>query len=57
MNRKNIEDRIWGKSISYGQEHGIISKDEAEFLLNEYVKAFQSKVHPRSGNRLLFATK
>jgi hypothetical protein len=56
MNRKNIEDKIWGKSISYGRQHGIISKEEAQFLLDEYVKEFQSKVHSRSEQRLLFAT-
>jgi hypothetical protein len=48
MNRKNIEERIWGKSILYGREHGIISKDEADFLLSEYVKEYQSKVSSRS---------
>ena len=48
MNIKNIEERIWGKSILYGREHGIISKDEADFLLSEYVKEYQSKVSSRS---------
>jgi hypothetical protein len=55
MNRKNIEERIWGKSISYGREHGIISEDEAMFLLDEYVKEYQSKVRTHSEKRLLFA--
>ena len=55
MNRKNIEERIWGKSISYGREHGIISKDEAMFLPDEYVKEYQSKVCTHSEKRLLFA--
>ena len=51
MNRKNIEERIWGKSISYGREHGIISKEEADFLLREYMKEYQTKVSSRSQKR------
>ncbi len=56
MDRKNIEDRIWGNSISYGKERGIISKAEAQFLLDEYLKEYHGKVHPPSEKRLLFAT-
>jgi hypothetical protein len=55
VNRKELEMRIWGKSISYGREHGIISNDEATFLLDEYLKEFQSKVQASSANRLFFA--
>jgi hypothetical protein len=56
VDRKELEMRIWGKSIATARKNGIISEAEAQFLLDEYVKEFQSKVHPRSGNRLLFAT-
>ena len=55
VNKKELEMRIWGKSISYGREHGIISNDEASFLLDEYMKEFQSKVQASSANRLFFA--
>jgi hypothetical protein len=48
MNRKEIEERIWGKSISFSREHGIISKAEADFLLREYVKEYLTKVSSRS---------
>jgi hypothetical protein len=47
--------RIWGKSISYGREHGILSNDEASFLLDEYMKEFQNKVQASSAKRLFFA--
>ena len=49
MNRKNIEERIWGNSISYAREHGIISKEEAEFLLDEYVKEYKNMVRCHAG--------
>ena len=48
MNRKNIEERIWGKSIAYAREHGIISEEEANFLLEEYVNEFKSKAPSKS---------
>jgi hypothetical protein len=56
MNRKELEMRIWGRSIASARKSKIISEQEAQFLLDEYLKEFQSKVHSRSGNRLLFAT-
>ena len=56
MNRKELEMRFWGKSIATARKNGIISEQEAQFLLDEYLQEFQSKVLPRSGNRLLFAT-
>ena len=56
MNRKELEMRIWGKSIASARKNGIISETEAQFLVDEYLKEFQSKVHSRSGNRLFFAT-
>ena len=55
VNRKELEMRIWGKSISYGREHGILSNDEASFLLDEYMKEFQNKVQASSAKRLFFA--
>jgi hypothetical protein len=56
MDKKDIQERIRYSSISNAREQGIISKEEAEFLLGEYVKEFDSKVHSGSAKRLLFAT-
>ena len=43
MNRKDLEQRIWGKSIAYARKSGIISEQEAQFLLDEYLSEFQVK--------------
>lgn len=43
MNRKELEKRIWGKSIAYARTNGLISEAEAQFLLDEYLKEFKSK--------------
>ena len=48
MDKQEIQEKIRYSSIAYARAHGIISKEEAEFLLDEYVKEFQSKVHSRS---------
>ena len=49
MNRKELEDRIWGKSIAAARQQGIISKDEAEFLLDEYLNEVKTKNTLRGG--------
>ena len=41
---KELELRIWGKSVATARKNGILSEQEAQFLLDEYVKEFQSKV-------------
>jgi hypothetical protein len=43
VNRKELEQRIWGKSIESARKAGIISEQEAQFLLNEYLNDFQVK--------------
>ena len=43
VNRKEIEWRIWGKSIASARRTGLISEQEAKFLLNEYLRDFRSK--------------
>lgn len=43
MNRKELEMRIWGKSIAAARTNGLISEAEAQFLLDEYLKEFKSK--------------
>jgi hypothetical protein len=50
MNRKELEDRIWGKSIAAARQQGIISKDEAEFLLDEYLNEVTTKNTLRGGS-------
>jgi hypothetical protein len=46
MDRKDIQERIRYSSISYAREHGIISKEEADFILDVYVKEYKA-AHPR----------
>jgi hypothetical protein len=36
VNRKELEMRFWGKSIAAARKNGIISEQEAQFLLDEY---------------------
>jgi hypothetical protein len=43
VNRTELESRIWGKSIASAKKAGIISQDEAQFLLDEYLSEFQKK--------------
>ena len=43
MNRNELERRIWGRSISSARKGGIISEEEAEFLVHEYLSEFQVK--------------
>jgi hypothetical protein len=37
VNRRELEARIWGKSIALARQQEIISEDEAQFLLDEYL--------------------
>jgi hypothetical protein len=46
MDKKDIEEKIRYSSISYAREHGIISTEEADFILNVYVKEYKA-AHPR----------
>jgi hypothetical protein len=43
MNRKEIEQRIWEKSIASARKSGLISEREAQFLMEEYLRDFRSK--------------
>jgi len=43
VNRQELENRIWGKSIASARKNGLISEDEADFLLAEYLKEYQAK--------------
>ena len=43
MNRKELEKRIWGKSIASARTKGLISKEEADFLLDQYLKECKAK--------------
>ncbi len=43
VNRKELEMRIWGKTIASAKKKGIISEEEAQFLLDEYLKEFKVK--------------
>jgi hypothetical protein len=46
VDKKDIEEKIRYSSISYAREHGIISTEEADFILNVYVKEYKA-AHPR----------
>jgi len=43
VNRNEIENRIWGKSIAIARTHGIISEQEAQFLVDNYLQEFREK--------------
>jgi hypothetical protein len=43
VNRKEIEQRIWGKTIASARTIGLISEQEAQFLIEEYLRDFRSK--------------
>ena len=43
MNKSEIEMRIWGKSIASARMHGLISEQEAQFLIDEYLREFKAK--------------
>jgi hypothetical protein len=43
VNRKEIERRIWGSSIASARSNGLISEQEAQFLINEYLQEFREK--------------
>lgn len=43
IKRRELEVRIWGKSIASAREKGIISEKEARFLLDEYFREFATK--------------
>ena len=43
MNRTEVEGRIWGKTIASARTHGIISEQEAQFLVEQYLQEFRKK--------------
>lgn len=43
MNREELERRIWGKSIQSARSSGLISDQEAQFLIDEYLKEFRER--------------
>jgi hypothetical protein len=43
VNRDELENRIWGKSIKNARAKGIISEQEAEFLIQKYLEEFREK--------------
>jgi hypothetical protein len=43
VNRNEIEHRIWGKSIESARTHGLISEQEAQFLIEQYLQEFREK--------------
>lgn len=43
MNRTEIESRIWGKTIASARSHGLISEQEAQFLVEQYLQEFREK--------------
>ena len=53
MNRRELETRIGGKSIALARQQGIISEDEAQFLLDEYLNEVKTK-NLRGGGGLNF---
>ena len=50
MNRTKLEKRIWGKSIASARRNGLISEEEAKFLLDEYLREFKAKTDWKSQN-------
>ena len=46
MDKKDIQEKIRYSSISDARELGIISKEEADFILDLYVKEYKD-AHPR----------
>jgi hypothetical protein len=54
VDRKEIEMRIWGKSIAFARKKGIISDQEAQFLLDEYLNEVKTKNSRQRGGALNF---
>jgi hypothetical protein len=50
VNRKELERRIWGKTIASARRNGLISEQEANFLLDEYLKECKAKIDWSSQN-------
>jgi hypothetical protein len=43
VNRDEIENRIWGKTIKSAHADGLISEQEAQFLVEKYLQEFREK--------------
>jgi hypothetical protein len=43
VNRKELERRIWGKTIASARRNGLLSQQEADFLLDEYLRECKAK--------------
>jgi hypothetical protein len=50
VNRTKLEKCIWGKTIASARINGLISEEEAKFLLEEYLKEFKAKTDWNSQN-------
>ena len=46
MDKKDLQEKIRYSSIAEARAHGIISKEEAQFMLDEYMKEYMD-AHPR----------
>ena len=46
MVKNDLQDKIRYSSIAEARQHGIISKEEAKFILDEYMKEYED-AHPR----------
>jgi hypothetical protein len=43
VNRSELESRIWGKTIASARRSGIITEQEAKFLIEQYLQEFREK--------------
>ena len=43
VNRTELESRIWGKTIASARTRGIISEQEAQFLINQSFRNLERK--------------
>lgn len=43
MDREELEKRIWGKSIQTARASGLISEQEAQFLIDQYLQEFRER--------------
>ena len=43
VNKDELESRIWGKSIASARMNGLISEEEAQFLIEKYLEEFRAK--------------
>jgi hypothetical protein len=51
MDKKDIQEKIRYSSIADAREQGVISKEEAEFMLDEYMREYMG-AHPPPGKMI-----